>query len=106
MMFPTEPSILADILTQRKESARKTLPEASPEELRSLVHELFPDGTHPWAAPLSNPNRYERKRSGWALLGSSMADGGGTLRSARLSAGTSVAMEPRTPRGVLIEPVL
>jgi hypothetical protein len=52
-MFPTEPSILAEILTQRRESARKTLREASPEELRGLVHELFPDGTHPWATPFS-----------------------------------------------------
>jgi hypothetical protein len=52
-MFPTESSGFAEMLTQRKESARKTLRESSSEELRGLVHELFPDGTHPWAAPFS-----------------------------------------------------
>ena len=52
-MFDDEPSNFAERLIQRKESARQTLHEASSEELRSLVRELFPDGAHPWAAPFS-----------------------------------------------------
>ena len=52
-MFPTEPSGFAEMLTQRKESARKTLRETSSEELRALVRELFPDSTHPWAGSFS-----------------------------------------------------
>lgn len=53
-MFPVEPSDFAERLIQRKESARQTLHGASSEELRALVRELFPDGTHPWAAPFSH----------------------------------------------------
>lgn len=52
-MFPTEPSGFAEMLTQRKESARKTLRETSDTELRALVRELFPDTTHPWAGSFS-----------------------------------------------------
>jgi hypothetical protein len=52
-MIPYEPSGFAEKLNQRKESARRTLREASCEELRALVLELFPDGGHPWAVPFS-----------------------------------------------------
>jgi hypothetical protein len=52
-MFPYEPSSFAENLIQRKESARKTMRQATCEELRALVLELFPDGSHPWAAPFS-----------------------------------------------------
>jgi hypothetical protein len=52
-MFPYEPSGLAEKLKQRKESARQTLRQTSCEELRALVQELFPDGSHPWAEPMS-----------------------------------------------------
>ena len=48
-----EPTNSAEILARRKESARHTLRTASPEELHALVEELFPDGTHPWAATFS-----------------------------------------------------
>jgi hypothetical protein len=53
-MIPYEPSGFAEKLTQRKESARQTLREASYEELRALVSELFPDGSHPWAESFSH----------------------------------------------------
>jgi hypothetical protein len=52
-MLPYEPSGFAEKLNQRKESARQTLRETSCEELRALVLELFPDGSHPWAVPFS-----------------------------------------------------
>jgi hypothetical protein len=52
-MFPTEPAGFAEMLIQRKESARKTLRETSGEELGALVRELFPDSTHPWAGSFS-----------------------------------------------------
>jgi len=48
-----EPTNSAEMLARRKESARHTLRTASPEELHALVEELFPDGTHPWAATFS-----------------------------------------------------
>lgn len=52
-MFPSDPSSFAEKLIQREDSARKTIRQASCEELRALVLELFPDGAHPWAAPFS-----------------------------------------------------
>src|SRR6266446_2143656 len=52
-MSPYEPSGFTEKLIQRKESARQTLRETSCEELRALVLELFPDGTHPWAVSFS-----------------------------------------------------
>jgi hypothetical protein len=52
-MSPYEPSGFAEMLKQRTESARKTLRQTSCEELRALVRELFPDGSHPWAEPMS-----------------------------------------------------
>jgi hypothetical protein len=52
-MFPYEPSGFAEMLKQRTVSARKTLRQTSCEELRALVRELFPDGSHPWAEPMS-----------------------------------------------------
>jgi hypothetical protein len=52
-MLPTEPIGFAEMLVQRKESAHKTLRETSDEELRTLVRELFPDSTHPWAGSFS-----------------------------------------------------
>ena len=45
--IPTGPAGYAEKLAQRKESARNTIREASVVELRTLVTELFPDGTHP-----------------------------------------------------------
>jgi hypothetical protein len=47
--FPTEPTSFADTLAQRKESARNTIRETSVAELRTLVTDLYPDGTHPFA---------------------------------------------------------
>jgi hypothetical protein len=35
---------------EREESARHKVRRASIKELNDLVHTLFPDGTHPWAA--------------------------------------------------------
>jgi hypothetical protein len=52
-MAPFEPSDFTEKLIQRTESARRTLRETSSDELRALVRELFPDGTHPWAAEFS-----------------------------------------------------
>jgi hypothetical protein len=49
----TEPTGFAERLAQRKESARRTLRDASTEELRDLVTQLFPDATHPFAEPFS-----------------------------------------------------
>lgn len=51
--FPDNMSSFAEKLIQRKEAARKTLRPTSNEELHALAHELFPDGTHPWAATFS-----------------------------------------------------
>jgi hypothetical protein len=47
------PSDFAEQLIQRAESARRTLRQTSSDELRALVRELFPDGTHPWAVEFS-----------------------------------------------------
>ncbi|MGA8657569.1 MAG: hypothetical protein WB586_15595 [Chthoniobacterales bacterium] len=52
-MSPFEPSDFTEKLIQRTESARRTLRQSSSDELRALVRELFPDGTHPWAAEFS-----------------------------------------------------
>ena len=51
--FSPDPLSFADRLSQRKESARRTLREASAEELRALDAELFPDKTHPFAESFS-----------------------------------------------------
>ena len=53
-MSPFEPSDFAEKLIQRTESARRTLRQTSSDELRALVRELFPDGTHPLAVEFSN----------------------------------------------------
>ena len=45
-----QPVDLAETLVERKESARHNLHQVSAQELHELVHTLFPDGTHPWAA--------------------------------------------------------
>jgi hypothetical protein len=47
-----EPSF-AERLAERRESARRTLREASYDELRALVAELFPDQRHPFAETIS-----------------------------------------------------
>jgi len=44
-----EPANFAQLLEERRASAKETLREASNEELQELLHELFPDPTHPWA---------------------------------------------------------
>jgi hypothetical protein len=51
--IPTGPASYAEKLAQRKESARNTIREASVVELRTLVTELFPDGTHPFVEPVT-----------------------------------------------------
>jgi hypothetical protein len=51
--IPTGPASFAEKLAQRKESARNTIREASVAELRTLVVELFPDGTHPFIEPIT-----------------------------------------------------
>jgi|SRR5215469_1925281 len=51
-IYPS-PSDFAETVVQRKEAARKTLRPTSNEELHALSRELFPDGTHPWAATFS-----------------------------------------------------
>ena len=48
--FPVEPETFSETLHQREASARKTLRNASAEELQALVFELFPGGEHPWFA--------------------------------------------------------
>jgi hypothetical protein len=52
-MAPFEPSDFTEKLIQRTESVRRTLRKTSSDELRALVRELFPDGTHPWAFEFS-----------------------------------------------------
>jgi hypothetical protein len=52
-MPPDEPSGFSEMLIQRRESARQTLHKTSPEELRTLVRELDPDESHPWAISFS-----------------------------------------------------
>jgi hypothetical protein len=47
-----EPSF-AERLAERREAARRTLREASYDELRALVSELFPDQRHPFAETFS-----------------------------------------------------
>ena len=51
--IPTGPSSFAEKLAQRKESARNTIRETSVAEIRTLVTELFPDGTHPFVEPIT-----------------------------------------------------
>jgi hypothetical protein len=51
--LPTEPVSFADTLARRKESARNTIRETSVAELRTLVTELYPDGTHPFVETFS-----------------------------------------------------
>ena len=46
--LPTEPINFADIIAQRKDSARNTIREASVAEIRTLVTELYPDENHPF----------------------------------------------------------
>ena len=61
--LPTEPTNFADVLAKRKESARNTLREASANEIRDLVTELYPDGTHPFVEIFNkfiNEHRSER----------------------------------------------
>src|SRR5689334_18392024 len=52
-MFPTEPAGLADLLTEREASARRTVRAISYEELRSLHQKLFADRADPWAEQFS-----------------------------------------------------
>lgn len=61
--LPTEPTNFGDVLAKRKESARNTLREASANEIRDLVTELYPDGTHPFVEIFNefiNEHRAER----------------------------------------------
>jgi hypothetical protein len=51
--IPTGPASYADKLAQRKESASNTIRETSVAELRTLVTELFPDGTHAFIEPIT-----------------------------------------------------
>jgi hypothetical protein len=51
--FTPDPLSFSETLAQRKESAGRTLRQASAEELRTLIAELFPDKTHPFAEPFS-----------------------------------------------------
>jgi hypothetical protein len=52
-IYPSLPDF-AESLAQRKEAARKTLRPTSNEELHALGHQLFPDGTHPWATTFAD----------------------------------------------------
>jgi len=63
----TEPLAFAETLARRKESARRTIRDISVNELRTLVGELFPDGTHPLMEPISQ--FIEEHRSERALRG-------------------------------------
>jgi hypothetical protein len=47
---PVDP---AEASVEREKSARHSLRKASIEELQELVHTLFPDGSHPWAAEVT-----------------------------------------------------
>jgi len=81
----TEPSGFAERFAQRKESARRTLRDASVAELQALSVELFPDHTHPFARPFSD--FIEEHRSESALRGET-------------SDGISFAYYPRSDRGI------
>ena len=52
-MFPTEPASLADLLTEREASARRTVRGISYEELHSLYQKLFADRADSWAEQFS-----------------------------------------------------
>jgi len=45
-----QPVDFAEASLEREESARHKVRRASIQELQDLVHTLFPEGTHPWAA--------------------------------------------------------
>ncbi|HYY29281.1 MAG TPA: hypothetical protein VE860_15115 [Chthoniobacterales bacterium] len=45
----SEPIGFSERLAEWKDSARQTLRDASNEELKALVAQLFPDGAHPFA---------------------------------------------------------
>jgi hypothetical protein len=81
----TEPSGFAERLAQRKESARRTLRDASTAELQALIVQLFPDHTHPFAHPFSN--FIEEHRSESAVQGET-------------SDGISFVYYPRSNRGI------
>ena len=68
-----EPAHSAELLAQRKESARHTLRTASSEELHALVNELFPDGADPFAEIFSS--FIDEHRSETAVRGET-SDGG------------------------------
>jgi carboxylesterase type B len=80
-----DPLNFAQTLGQRKESARRTLRQASTEELRALVLKLFADTVHPFAEPMSQ--FIEEHRSETAVRGET-------------SDGVSFVYYPRTNRGM------
>jgi hypothetical protein len=81
----TEPLNFADTLGQRKEAARRTLRQASIEDLRALAVELFAERAHPFAEPFSQ--FIEEHRSETAVRGES-------------SDGISFVYYPRANRGI------
>jgi hypothetical protein len=81
----TEPLNFAATLSARKESARRTLRQASTEELRSLIAELFADTVHPFYEPFSQ--FIEEHRSETAVRGET-------------SDGIAFIYYPRSNRGI------
>jgi hypothetical protein len=81
----TEPLNFAATLSERKESARRTLRQASIEELRALAIELFAERAHPFAETFSQ--FIEEHRSETAVRGET-------------SDGASFLYYPRSNRGI------
>jgi hypothetical protein len=80
-----DPAGFAENLALRKDSARQTLRQASIEELRALVTQLFSDTVHPFSEPFSQ--FIEEHRSETAVRGET-------------SDGVAFLYYPRTNRGM------
>lgn len=67
-----EPASFAQLLEERRASARETLREVSEEDLRNLMREIFPDETHPWAEPFAT---FLQEHRGERVLRGETSDG-------------------------------
>lgn len=84
----SEPINFAELLTQRKASAEKTLHEISEVELRALIAKLFPDATHPW------------KESFTSFIDEHLSE---TALQGETSDGISFVYYPTSNRGILYQ---